>query len=183
MIFLRLLCIILVAISGTVFADGVKQQYLPVDSDNDGVVDDRDECYKTGPGVNVDARGCAVRVKEQKKITLNINFDFDSSVVKPKYYSEVKKVADFMAENPLTYVIIEGHTDSDGSNRYNKRLSQDRALSVVSVLTNRFNVKSRRVGAIGFGEERPLVVNDSEANKLKNRRVVAVIRVVTEKRG
>ena len=168
--------------SSMLVAEEIKKQYIPVDSDNDGVLDGRDECYKTPPGTKVDEYGCEIRGTTTKEIRLNVNFDFDSSVVNPKYYGEVQKIADFMAKHPLSYVIIEGHTDSDGSDDYNKRLSQNRALAVVGVLTSRFGVTSRRVGAIGFGEEKPLVANDSEANKLKNRRVVAVIRQVSDKR-
>ncbi len=161
----------------------IKPQVLMVDSDGDGVIDKYDECYKTPPGTSVDERGCYVVIKESNKITLNINFEFDSSVVRPEYFSEVEKVAVFMRENPLTRVTIEGHSDSDGPSEYNKGLSHRRAQAVARVLVVQFNIPTPRVTAIGFGEDRPLVANDSKSNKLKNRRVVAVIKTLREKRG
>jgi OOP family OmpA-OmpF porin len=159
------------------------KQYLPVDSDSDAVVDDKDECYKTEEGAAVDKIGCYLVLKDIKELQLKINFDFDSAVVKPEYFSEVKKVADFLIANPLSRVTIEGHTDSDGSNQYNKHLSQRRAQSVARVLVSEFKIKPVRVTAVGFGEDRPLVENDSAENKFKNRRVVAALRSLKEKRG
>ncbi len=161
----------------------IKPQILMVDSDEDGVIDKYDECYKTPLGTTVDERGCYVVVKESNKITLNINFEFDSSVVRPEYFSEVEKIAVFMRENSLTRVTIEGHSDSDGPSEYNRNLSQRRAQAVARVLVVQFNMPALRVTAVGFGEDRPLVENDSKSNKLKNRRVVAVIKTLREKRG
>ena len=159
------------------------EQYLPVDSDNDGVVDDQDECYKTTAGAVVDERGCYLLVTDTQSVRLNINFAFDSSVVKPDYFSEIEPIAEFMQQYPLTRVIIEGHSDSDGPAAYNKNLSQRRAQAVARVLVERYNITAQRVTAIGFGEERPLVANDTPTNKFKNRRVVAVIFATEEKRA
>jgi OOP family OmpA-OmpF porin len=161
----------------------IQKQYLPVDSDADGIVDDRDECYKTPVGTTVDARGCPVIVQDVKEITLNINFAFNSAVVRPEYFPEVEKVARFMKAHPLTRVTIEGHTDSDGANTYNKTLSTKRAQAVAKLLVSRYEITAVRVTAIGFGEDRPLVANDTAENKFKNRRVIAFIRSLEEKRG
>lgn len=167
----------------TVTPADIKPQILPVDSDNDGVIDDIDKCYKTPAGTQVDERGCAIVISETKEITLNIIFDFDSALVKQEYYSEIERVAEFMRKYPTTRVIIEGHSDSDGPASYNKRLSGQRAQATARVLVNTFGITADRVTAIGFGEERPLVKNDSDANKALNRRVVALIRSVKESRG
>lgn len=172
-----------VAVADTVKPADIDTQYLPVDSDVDGVIDDNDECYKTPPGTTVDERGCPVVVKELNQIRLNINFDFDSSVVKSAYYAEVEKVAVFMRKHPTSRVVIEGHSDSDGAAAYNKSLSNRRAQAAAKVLVSQFGIKPVRVTAVGFGEDRPLVANDSVANKSKNRRVVAVIRTLKEKRS
>ncbi|MFT6387602.1 MAG: OOP family OmpA-OmpF porin [Cellvibrionaceae bacterium] len=161
----------------------VQSQNLPVDSDVDGVIDQIDECYKTAVGVQVDSRGCPLVVKYLKQINLNINFDYDSAIVKSAYFSEVEKIAFFMRENSTARLIIEGHTDSDGAVSYNKSLSSRRAQSVARVLVTKFSIKTLRVTALGFGEDRPLVSNDTQANKAKNRRVVAVIRTLKENRG
>lgn len=161
----------------------IKSQNLPVDSDLDGVIDEIDECYKTAPNTRVDERGCALVVKGLKEVRLNINFAYDSAVVTPEFYTEIEKVASFMNANPLTRVIIEGHSDSDGAATYNQRLSAKRAQAAARVLVSKFGIDAVRVTAVGFGEDRPLVANDTVANKARNRRVVAVIRSLKEKRG
>lgn len=163
-------------------AEEIKPQVLPVDSDNDGVIDEIDECYKTEAGAKVDERGCYVNLKETMEITLNTNFSVNSSTVLPKYFPDIENVADFMKQHPRTRVVIEGHTDSDGSNAHNKTLSQRRANAVAEVLIRRYGIAANRVTAAGFGEERPLVKNDSIENKYKNRRVVAVIKAIVIKR-
>lgn len=167
----------------TVSPSDIQSQNLAVDSDADGVIDEVDECYKTAVGVKVDARGCPSVVKNVQQINLNINFDYDSAIVKPEFYSEVEKVAIFMRANPTARVIIEGHSDSDGPAAYNKTLSNKRAQASAKILVTKFGIDSLRVTAVGFGEERPLTANDTPADKAKNRRVVAVIRVLTESRG
>ena len=166
-------------ISLTVYGqDVIRSQVLPVDSDGDGVIDELDECYKTAPGAKVDERGCYITLTEVKEINLEINFDVDSAVVKPEYLGKIEEVVTFMNEYPLTRVTIEGHTDSDAGNAYNKALSERRAKSVAGLLVKRYEIPNIRVTAIGFGEEKPLVANDSPENKFKNRRVVAFIRAI-----
>jgi len=171
------------ASANSVSPSEIQSQSLPVDSDLDGVIDEIDECYKTAAGVKVDSVGCPLVVKDLRQINLNINFDYDSAVVKPEFYSEVERVAFFMRENPTTRVIIEGHSDSDGAAAYNKTLSSKRAQAVAKVLVTKFGINVLRVTAVGFGEDRPLVSNDTTANKSKNRRVVAAVRTLKEKRG
>lgn len=169
--------------SAPVVAADIEPQYLPVDTDLDGVLDENDECYKTPVGVRVDEIGCPVIEKNLQELLLKINFAYDSAIIDPEFYSEVEQVAIFMRNNPTTRVIIEGHTDSDGSASYNKGLSKKRAQSAAKMLVERFDIASVRVTAIGFGEERPLVENNTAENKAINRRVVAVIRTLKEIRG
>lgn len=159
-----------------------KPPILAVDTDSDGVVDYVDECAFTERGAKVDDRGCYILIQEQQEISLKVNFAFDSEEIESYYSPDIQAVADFMREYPLTRVEIEGHTDSDGSSRYNQNLSQRRSQAVALLLVNEFNVPVERVTAVGYGEERPLFANNSEANKAKNRRVVAVIRAIEERR-
>ena len=80
-------------------------------------------------------------------------------------------VKDYMVKNPdVTMLRIEGHTDSDGDDKMNEDLSKARALSVTKWLTTN-GVECKRIVAVGFGETRPLVPNDTPENKAKNRRV------------
>ena len=85
------------------------------------------------------------------------------------------EIADVMVSHPeLLRIRVEGHTDSDGNDRYNLKLSQLRAESVVAYLTGR-GVEIQRLDPVGFGETRPLVDNTTAENKQLNRRVEFVI--------
>lgn len=145
------------------------------DSDGDGVPDSRDKCPDTPRQLKVDADGCPMELTEAVSIDLAVNFDFDSAVVKDEFAAEVQKVAEFMNQYLNTQVTVEGHTDNVGSPTYNKALSQRRADSVRDVLINRFNIAPERVKAVGFGEEKPVVSNETNEGRAKNRRVVAEI--------
>ncbi len=69
-----------------------------------------------------------------------------------------------------TTVEISGHTDSDGASAFNKRLSEQRAQSVVEYLKKQ-GIGSDRLNAVGMGEEQPIAPNDTFNNKAKNRRI------------
>lgn len=162
--------------------DGIVKQLLFIDSDRDGVDDAIDECYRTPANTKVNAKGCFLLVKDFKSIRININFAVDSSEIEPEFYSEVEKVASFLKDNPLTRAVIEGHTDSDGSEEYNSLLSQRRAQAIARLLVLKYNIDVIRLTAVGYGEEKPVVPNSSVKNKSRNRRSVAVISTLQEKR-
>ena len=71
-------------------------------------------------------------------------------------------------------VEVQGHTDADGDDTHNLELSQARAEAVVAYLVKK-GIAADRLTAKGYGETKPLVPNDSKANKQKNRRVQFVI--------
>ena len=114
-------------------------------------------------------------------IALNVEFDTDKAVVKEKYNSEIKKVADFMKKYPKTTAVIEGHTDNVYTPEYNQKLSEARANSVRLYLINHFGVKASRLSAVGYGLTKPIASNSTEEGRQKNRRVQAVIKTVTTK--
>ncbi len=68
-------------------------------------------------------------------------------------------------------VRIEGHTDSDGADEANRVLSQERAIAVREQLLARVPIPSSRIEAVGFGEERPVATNETEAGRARNRRI------------
>jgi OOP family OmpA-OmpF porin len=113
-------------------------------------------------------------------IELKVHFDSDKAVVKEKYHNEIKKVADFMKQNPQTTAVIEGHTDGTHTAEYNLRLSEARANSVRQYLVNNFGIRASRLKAVGYGLTRPIATNDTEEGRQKNRRVQAVIKTVTK---
>jgi OOP family OmpA-OmpF porin len=161
--------------------NAIVKQILFIDSDGDGVDDTVDQCYKTPPNTKVNEKGCFILIKDLKTIRVNINFAIDSSVIETEFFSEVKKVASFLNDNPLTRAVIEGHTDNDGSEEYNRSLSQRRAQAIAQLLVREYEIDPIRLTAVGFGESKPLVPNNSVSNMARNRRSVAVIRALQEK--
>ncbi|MGM0857287.1 MAG: OmpA family protein [Pseudomonadota bacterium] len=137
----------------------------PLDSDNDGVPDYRDQCPDTPAGVEVNSLGCPDSVVLQ-----DVNFEFDSAQLTSEARNVLNGVAERLVNNPDVRVRIEGHTDSVGSAQYNMDLSQDRAESVTEYLATR-GVESDRMMAEGFGEEQPIATNDTDAGRAENRRV------------
>ena len=82
----------------------------------------------------------------------------------------------FLKDHPDVSIIVEGHTDSKGDDSYNMRLSQTRAESVVRYLTN-MSISKSRLGAIGYGEQKPIAINenpdgsDNPSGRALNRRI------------
>ncbi len=152
----------------------------PLDDDRDGVPNYLDQCPNTAAGAKVDDKGCYIVLKESKEVQLRVNFASNSAKVPATDYEVIKQVADFMKLYPLTSVVVEGHTDDRGSDAYNKSLSQRRANSVAAILSTEYGIDPSRISAVGYGEERPLVANDSRENMAKNRRVVAVVTATVE---
>jgi outer membrane protein OmpA-like peptidoglycan-associated protein len=72
-------------------------------------------------------------------------------------------------------VVIEGHTDSQGSAELNQDLSQQRASAIADVLVDSFRIQADRVKGIGYGATRPIADNDTEDGRKLNRRVVAEV--------
>lgn len=140
----------------------------PKDSDNDGVYDNVDKCPNTPAGAKVDADGCAIMVD------LNINFDTNSAVVKPQYNERVEAFANYLKDNKNVKATIEAHTDSRGSEAYNKKLSERRAASTVQALED-LQIDVSRLKAVGYGESNPIASNDTAEGRAENRRVQAKI--------
>jgi len=144
------------------------------DSDNDGVCDNVDKCPNTPANVTVDAEGCPA-VAEVVRVELDVKFDFDKSKVKEESYGDIKNLADFMKQYPQTTTVVEGHTDSVGTDAYNQKLSERRANAVRDVLVNQYGVEGARVNTAGYGESRPVADNASESGRAVNRRVEAEV--------
>lgn len=141
------------------------------DSDGDGVPDDRDACPDTPRNYAVDERGCPIMLDEVARITLSVQFDFDQAVVKPEYFEDIRRVADFLAANDDVVATLEGHTDSTGTDEYNQQLSDRRAAAVRQVLIDRFGVSPARISSVGYGESRPVTSNATSEGRAQNRRV------------
>ena len=109
-------------------------------------------------------------VKLGDKIILkNIFYDFDKSTLRPESIEELEKLLDFLNKRPTLRIEISGHTDNKGSARYNKKLSDERAKSVVTYLVNK-GIDINRLEAKGYGFDEPIATNDTDEGRQMNRR-------------
>ena len=109
------------------------------------------------------------------KLRETVHFQHDSAEILPDSMAIVEEIADVMKKNEnIALVEIQGHTDNTGSAPYNERLSQDRAEAVKEALM-RLGIAGSRLTAKGYGQEKPLLPNVSDANRARNRRVQLMI--------
>lgn len=167
---------------------------LKRDTDGDGIVDLWDDCDNSTPGAIVDDFGCEAEKPEIEpetapnaaKFTLdnakivdsfNINIEFASNSIEvlPEYENALKEVINALNSDPSLGVIIHGHASLDGDATYNQRLSERRAKVVASLLIAKANIEARRITAVGYGETRPLVDEESDEANARNRRIEAAI--------
>jgi outer membrane protein OmpA-like peptidoglycan-associated protein len=100
----------------------------------------------------------------------DVLFDVNSAVVDSDGRATLEDVAGVLEEYPKTAVVVQGHTDSTGSEEHNQALSERRATSVRNFLVGR-GVDDDRLAALGYGEGFPVASNDSESGRRQNRRV------------
>jgi outer membrane protein OmpA-like peptidoglycan-associated protein len=111
------------------------------------------------------------------KIVINekIMFDFDKATIKPESHDLLNEVVSVIKENPhIRKISIEGHTDSDGSDKYNQKLSEGRANAVKEYLVEH-GTADGMLTSKGWGESKPIADNDTPEGKEKNRRVEFLI--------
>jgi outer membrane protein OmpA-like peptidoglycan-associated protein len=106
----------------------------------------------------------------------SVLFDTDSTALTAGSRDRLNQVSDILNRYPRTRIVVEGHTDSVGSNSYNFRLSEHRAESVSDYLVDQ-GVERFRITTIGYGENRPIASNATPEGRLQNRRVELKIRV------
>lgn len=99
----------------------------------------------------------------------NVFFDTDSYELKPESQAELQSIVEYMQVNPTLGFEIGGHTDNTGIKQNNVTLSNNRAQAVYTFLTER-GIAANRLTFKGYADSKPLVANDSEENKAKNRR-------------
>ena len=108
-------------------------------------------------------------------ITLDsgVLFDVDKYNLRPEAQEILKNLAVVLKEADIKSFEIDGHTDSDASDEYNKTLSDNRAKSVKEFLSSQ-GVKANII-TNGYGESKPIASNDTPEGKQKNRRVKIII--------
>lgn len=116
------------------------------------------------------------RVGEGIKITFNsgILFDVGSDKLKSAAQNNVSQLAVILNKYKDTNILIEGHTDSTGSDRTNMNLSEYRASSVARQLKTE-GVQGTRISTTGYGETQPVADNGSVSGRTENRRVEVAI--------
>jgi OOP family OmpA-OmpF porin len=107
---------------------------------------------------------------KQRIVLRGVNFDFNSSAIRPDSGPVLDQGASLLKQHPDVTVVVEGYTDSIGTEQYNQALSIRRAESVYRYLVNR-GVDPERLRVEGFGESHPIATNDTEAGRAQNRRV------------
>lgn len=100
----------------------------------------------------------------------NLYFETAKATIKSSSYDELNEVAAFMQKFPTVKFEVRGHTDSQGEDTYNQKLSEDRALSVITYLQEK-GIDGSRLTFKGFGETMPVDTNDTEEGRARNRRV------------
>ncbi|HZY35206.1 MAG TPA: OmpA family protein [Mucilaginibacter sp.] len=160
---------------------------LKKDSDGDGVSDQFDKCPNTPAGTVVDGSGCPLVIPPPIDTSLfvrksammsnamapkayaNIQFEFDSSVLKTESYPILDLTATDLKSNGATCE-LDGFASSEGTAAHNMRLSRDRANSVKTYLVNS-GVSAKKLKVKAFGETHPVADNSTEEGRIKNRRV------------
>ena len=138
-------------------------EYLQ-DSQGEVVKNSYGECWEVSYGLPV----CGEEI-----VFAGVLFDFDKTNIKPEFAAQLDALAGKYMSNgkdTISSMVIEGHTDSVGSDSYNQGLSQRRADSVASYLAGKGMDRSEMT-TIGKGESEPVASNDTEEGRYQNRRV------------
>lgn len=146
------------------------------DADKDGIPDTQDACPKEPGQPNTDPKknGCPSFIKVEGnvvRILQQVHFATGSATILPESFPMLQEIANLLKANQgIKRMSINGHTDNKGSAELNKKLSQDRANSVMKWLTQH-GVEENRLEAHGWGMEKPIEDNSTEQGRAANRRV------------
>lgn len=119
-----------------------------------------------GPPPRVELRDNKIQFNEK------IQFEVDKATIKPESFSLLHDIADVIKKNPqVKKISIEGHASAEGNAQHNKKLSDDRAKSVMDYLVKKESIPAPELTAKGWGSEKPIADNSTEEGREKNRRV------------
>jgi len=105
-----------------------------------------------------------------KFVTTGIKFDVNKATIKPESMGTINYVVKMMTEHPELKFSVEGHTDSDGDDASNLKLSEARSKAVLDAMV-KLGVSADRLASKGHGESKPMAGNDTPEGKAQNRRV------------
>ena len=109
-------------------------------------------------------------IEEGKFITRGILFDINKATISGESMGTINEIVKLMIEHPDLNFRIEGHTDSDGDESFNQKLSEDRAAAV-KVMLVKLGIDGSRLESKGWGESKPVSDNSTPEGKANNRRV------------
>ncbi len=142
------------------------------DRDGDKVLDKDDKCPDVAG--TVANNGCPEvteeAIKKLNDYAKTILFDTGKASFKQQTYPVLQAITAILKEYPNSNFSIEGHTDSDGTDAANQKLSEDRAAAVKNYIIEN-GIASSRLASAGFGESKPIDSNKTKAGKANNRRV------------
>lgn len=147
------------------------------DTDKDGVADKDDECPEVaGLASNKGCPEVTAAVLESVSVEAkSIYFNTGKSTFRSEDVPvKIESISTLLKQYPTAKFSIEGHTDSDGSDAFNQKLSQERADVVKNALIER-GMKAENLSAVGYGESNPVASNKTAAGKAKNRRTEVVL--------
>ncbi|MBK0383156.1 OmpA family protein [Pedobacter sp. SD-b] len=139
-----------------------------LDTDGDGVPDWKDKC-PTEKGT-AELNGCPAMETATMEGVSNIQFEYNSSVLRTSSYATLDKVSSSMRADNNMMLQLDGHASAEGTDAYNMQLSIDRANAVKTYLVNS-GVDAKRIATKGYGETRPIASNATEEGRELNRRV------------
>lgn len=105
-----------------------------------------------------------------KFVTTGIKFDVNKAIIKPESMGTINYVVKMMTDHPELNFSVEGHTDSDGEDAANQKLSEARSKSVLEAMV-KLGISAERLTSKGHGESNPMAGNDTPEGKAQNRRV------------
>jgi len=157
----------------------VDSRGCPRDSDNDGVYDGLDKCTDTPREYAVDDDGCPVPIGEvgqrfldSEAVAFNVEFASGKDQILPQSEADLNRVGEVLSDWPDAKIEIAGHTDSQGSESFNKTLSKRRADAVKKYLTDNYaKIIPDHLSTKGQGESNPIADNATAEGRAQNRRV------------
>jgi OOP family OmpA-OmpF porin len=108
---------------------------------------------------------------------MGLNFPSGKSTMEQTSSVLLGKVQQALALFPTASIVVEGHTDSYGSDSANMLLSQDRADAIKQYLISTVHVNAEKINSIGYGETRPVATNDTSEGRARNRRIDLVLKL------
>ena len=135
------------------------------------------ECESKGGTWDSKTKTCKLKVVEEvvKKAYDNLNFESGKSKIIPSSYNSLNELAEYLQENGKLNIEIVGHTDSQGDEVYNQKLSLSRANSVANYLIDK-GVNKGRIKTLGLGETDPIADNKTAKGREINRRVEFILK-------